>query len=155
MGRLLRIMAIAALTFVAFSPVAEATGITSGLEESGTACGATALLEDAAAGTLDPGEVDWYDASYDDGGARDLKLTSPPTGVGGWESRIFLYEWDKTTNTCTQIDFDGCAYGFSTNCGLSHDRARVTQPGPGDYQIAVDRQASKPNPTTYVVTIES
>lgn len=157
------ILPVAALAFAAFSPVAQATGVTSGGETSGTACGATALLEDGAAGVLNPGEVDWYDASYTSAGPRDVSVTAPPSGIfflsqAGWEARIFLYEWDKATNTCTQVDFGGCTYGLFGDCGVgvigSPTTNTVVQPAPGDYQIAVDRQAITTTPNAYVLQVE-
>lgn len=162
MKRLL-VLSIAALTLGALAPIAHATGVTSSGGVAGTECGATGLFEHAAAGVLSPGESDWYDASYTDGGARDIKLrpgfvpltSSPFDSFAIAQFKVRVYEWDQATNTCVEIDSTTCSWSPDGICFTAENFwGWVTQPGPGSYQIEVERPAWNDLPNAYTLTVE-
>lgn len=165
MKRLWMSVPIVALALAGFAPVAQASGTNTSGEQAGTACGATANMWGGAAGVLQPGEEDWYDASYSEVGGRTLELESTALGwpTSGDGTSVILYAWDQATDTCTKIQATGCSLGFTFIGGVPevfnirpcwdvehipgvpfiYNRppgGTINVPGPGDYQVSV-RQA--------------
>lgn len=165
-----RLMIVPLMALVLGSSVgAAAPGISTSGEQPGASCGAAAPVAPAAGGVLGPGESHWYDASYLEGGARQLQLmVGPPNEVNGiigaipYEASITLYSWDRSTNACTEIEHALCAWpnatGVTLPCPINPDHRLdgvVTQPGPGDYQVEVYRSRFFARPNAYTVTLRS